>query len=668
MALKDKISVIVPVYNVEKYLNKCVESIVNQTYTNLEIILVDDGSPDNCPQMCDEWAKKDNRIKVIHKKNGGLSSARNAGLGMVSGAYVTFVDSDDWIDNDALEKMLRSAHKNKADIVSAGFYFETLECTHNQILTEQSYMDNDIVINLLMDNIRPEVCGKLYRFRLICDLRFDENIKYAEDLPFNFNIMLNAQRFYGMNACCYHYLQSSENSITSSYITDARATSWKMFDTIFDKCKGDSKLEDASIYRFTTYTFAVLSRVMAVESYSEKYFNEITSALLSNKVAIQNNEFMPKKYKIAINLLAFNKMLFKMLVNLLPFAGDLIMHLKNAIAYVAFFMQALLYTLKANFAKIKNNKNFLFLLLTPCHENYGDQAIALAENKILKDKYVFEITGDMLKRFLNYPLLFKIMLGKSTLVFQGGGYLGTFWFDYGENLLREVMKLAGKNKIVVMPQSIYYENSEYGNKQLEKSKRIYSQCCDLTLTARDKISYEIMKKYYPDIEVYLVPDVVLYLNKCQNESRNGVMLIFRNDIEKGISYLLQDQIEKFAFKNYGEVIKVDMLANHRFNPENRERELEVQFERFRKSELVFTDRLHGMIFAAITGTPCVVLPNKSHKIKGVYDWLFKTCEYIIFSEDLEEIKVFCGAVKGRTFVYDNSGFMKYYDLLLKLIG
>ncbi len=668
MGLSDKISVIVPVYNVEKYLDKCVKSIVNQTYTNLEIILVDDGSPDNCPIMCDKWGKKDNRIKVIHKENGGLSSARNAGLDSASGSYVAFVDSDDWIDTDALEKMLSSAYENNADIVSAGFYFETLESTNIQILTEQSYTDNDIVFNLLMDNIRPEVCGKLYHFRLIGDLRFDENVKYAEDLPFNFNIMLNAQRFYNMNTCCYHYLQGNENSITSSYITDARATSWKMFNAIFDKCKGNSKLKDASVYRFTTYTFAVLSRVMAVKSYRKKYFNEITSEILSIKAVIRNNEFVPKKYKAAINLLAFDKTLFKIFVDMLPFARGTIQHIKSIIAYVVFGMQTLLYTIKACFAKFKHNKNFLFLLLTPCHENYGDQAIALAENKILKDKYVFEITGDMLNIFLNYPLLFKTMLGKSTLVFQGGGYLGTFWFEYGEKLLRGVMKLAPKNKIVVMPQSIYYENSEYGETQLEKSKTIYSQCCDLTLTARDKISYELIKKYYPDISIYLVPDVVLYLNKCRNESRNGAMLTFRNDIEKGISYLLQEKIEKFAFKNFGEVKKVDMLADHRINPKNRERELEVQFEHFRKSELVFTDRLHGMIFSAITGTPCVVLPNKSHKIKGVYDWLFETCEYIIFSEDLEEIKMFCEAVKGRKFVYDNSNLMKYYDQLIKLIG
>ena len=110
------ISVIVPIYNVEAYLNRCVESIVNQTYQKLEIILVDDGSPDNCPRMCDGWASKDNRIKVIHKGNGGLSDARNAGLKIATGEYISFVDSDDWIDRKTFSLVMEKMIVTKAQI------------------------------------------------------------------------------------------------------------------------------------------------------------------------------------------------------------------------------------------------------------------------------------------------------------------------------------------------------------------------------------------------------------------------------------------------------------------------------------------------------------------------------------------------------------------------
>ena len=115
-----KISIIVPVYNVEKYLNKCVNSILNQTYKNIEVILVDDGSPDNCGKICNDYAEKDNRVKVIHKKNGGLSDARNVGIKIANGDYLGFVDSDDWIEPQMYQRLIENAVKYNADISVGG--------------------------------------------------------------------------------------------------------------------------------------------------------------------------------------------------------------------------------------------------------------------------------------------------------------------------------------------------------------------------------------------------------------------------------------------------------------------------------------------------------------------------------------------------------------------
>ena len=109
--MEELISVIVPIYKVEDYLDRCIQSLVNQTYKNLEIILVDDGSPDDCPRICDEWEKRDQRIKVIHKENGGLSDARNAGMKVMVGAYVSYIDSDDWIAQDMYQKMINAIKK-----------------------------------------------------------------------------------------------------------------------------------------------------------------------------------------------------------------------------------------------------------------------------------------------------------------------------------------------------------------------------------------------------------------------------------------------------------------------------------------------------------------------------------------------------------------------------
>ena len=114
--MEDLITIVVPVYKVEKYIDRCVTSILNQTYKNLQIILVDDGSPDNCGKICDEYAKKDNRIEVIHKENGGLSDARNAGINIAKGKYIAFVDSDDYVSNDYIEYMYKILKKENAKI------------------------------------------------------------------------------------------------------------------------------------------------------------------------------------------------------------------------------------------------------------------------------------------------------------------------------------------------------------------------------------------------------------------------------------------------------------------------------------------------------------------------------------------------------------------------
>ena len=115
------VSVVLPIYNVEKYLNRCIESVVRQTYKKIEIILVDDGSPDGCPQKCDDWAKRDGRIKVVHKKNAGLGYARNTGIENASGEYICFFDSDDYIADDTIEKAYEAVKKENADIGIFGF-------------------------------------------------------------------------------------------------------------------------------------------------------------------------------------------------------------------------------------------------------------------------------------------------------------------------------------------------------------------------------------------------------------------------------------------------------------------------------------------------------------------------------------------------------------------
>lgn len=182
-----KVSIIVPIYNVEKYLSKCIESILYQTYKNIEIILVNDGSLDNSAQICDEYAKKDDRIIVIHKANGGVSSARNAGIDIATGKYIGFVDPDDYIENNMYELMVNKIEKYKADIAICGYDYINENYTieryyhiqQDEILTQKQFMSMQFD---MPPTIRHVVWNKLFIAKTLKKIRFPEGINSSEDV------------------------------------------------------------------------------------------------------------------------------------------------------------------------------------------------------------------------------------------------------------------------------------------------------------------------------------------------------------------------------------------------------------------------------------------------------------------------------------------------------
>ncbi|MCR5666881.1 MAG: glycosyltransferase [Eubacterium sp.] len=186
MKAQSKISVIVPVYNMQQLLDRCITSIVSNTYENLEIICVDDGSKDDSPLILDEWAKKDSRIKVLHKENEGLSEARNSGLQICKGDFVAFIDSDDWIREDYFEVMMDAMEHNEVQMVIGGY----VRTADDRALDAVSKERRPAKVGALeFSGNRGYVWGRLYRRELIGELRFDKNYK-IEDLEFNLRVLV----------------------------------------------------------------------------------------------------------------------------------------------------------------------------------------------------------------------------------------------------------------------------------------------------------------------------------------------------------------------------------------------------------------------------------------------------------------------------------------------
>ncbi|MEE0930952.1 MAG: glycosyltransferase [Acutalibacteraceae bacterium] len=212
------ISVIVPIYKVEDYLKRCVDSIINQTYNNLEIILVDDGSPDNCPQICDNYAKQDSRIKVVHKKNGGLSDARNAGMKVATGEYISFIDSDDWIDLNTYMLTVEKMIETNSDIGAFNIIlvYDDKEISPD-LSQEFEVMNSEQAIETTIDNIkvRTPVWNKIYKKDLLKDLEFKKG-KLNEDEFFTFRVLDKANKIVYLHRQNYYYYQRA-TSIMGKY-------------------------------------------------------------------------------------------------------------------------------------------------------------------------------------------------------------------------------------------------------------------------------------------------------------------------------------------------------------------------------------------------------------------------------------------------------------------
>lgn len=223
-----KISAIIPVYKVENYLHKCVDSVLAQTHSDLEVILVDDGSPDNCGVICDEYAAKDSRVKVIHKENGGVSSARNSGLDMATGQWIMFVDSDDLIDHHYAEFLLKAAQQTDADLVCCGNsrFIEEPSLSSDDRFEEYSvelFTREEAMANAFQIWYKPNVWGKLARRELFEAVRFPA-AKRAEDLWVSYQLLAGCERVAMMrHYASYHYRstpQSAMTKLTASYIED----------------------------------------------------------------------------------------------------------------------------------------------------------------------------------------------------------------------------------------------------------------------------------------------------------------------------------------------------------------------------------------------------------------------------------------------------------------
>ena len=267
------ISVVVPAYKVEEYIEKCLDSILNQTYKNLEIILVDDGSPDNCPKICDEYAKKDDRIKVIHKQNGGLSDARNRGIKEATGEYIAFVDSDDYLESEMYEYLYNLLIKYNADISICGYRTFDENSSMNVATKEETCFNTIEALKALSEDIEVKnfAWNKLYKRSLFVDnnIEFPKG-KIMEDIATTYKLFEKSKIIVAGEKCYYNYL------IRTSGIIGSRST--RLFvshiEHVLDRYEHFKEDKELGFYFYKSVFYVLMRMYIEANAETIKYIED----------------------------------------------------------------------------------------------------------------------------------------------------------------------------------------------------------------------------------------------------------------------------------------------------------------------------------------------------------------------------------------------------------
>lgn len=307
-----------------------------------------------------------------------------------------------------------------------------------------------------------------------------------------------------------------------------------------------------------------------------------------------------------------------------------------------------------------------YLLATPTHNNIGDLAIVVAEEKYLKEcgyDIIVNITiGDC---WGNYNTIARLIPKSLSVFLNGGGNMGDIYED--EKLRRVLLPLLAKHNVMIFPETIFYREDKNGREEKEQSIQYYNHK-NIIIAAREQKSYQLMRELYPEAQIILSPDIVLAIGTQEyNEKRDGVLLCFRDDQEKAISDNSIDELKRALEKQGYSMNVTSMIYYCHIVSGMWEEVVQEKMKEIASSKLLITDRLHGMIFAAVTETPCIVFGNNHHKILGVYKWI-ENLDYIHFVTSVEEALLCVPDLYHRAeckFVFDMNTFSELKRMVQK---
>ena len=626
------VSVVVPVFNVKDYLSRCLSSISNQTYPNIEVVIVDDGSTDGSGALCDEWARVRANVKVVHTVNSGLSAARNCGLTHVKGDYVAFLDSDDAIGKQHVENLVVAVSKAPdPDNAVAVTGFTT--CSADSMVDAPQLSVSSYGLDAaeaICKSTTPgaefaaHAWGKLYPRSLYRLLHYPVG-RYYEDQFVTYKVFLAAGHIVYEDANDYLYTIDRADSISAS----SRIRELDYLDAIRETLKCveiECPIAVPAVRK--RYLESLISGVETACLYgsTEKY-EELFEEARGVSAQVVGIAELDVSSKLRYCCLAIGAGGYRQL-----FAAKGSMHRLSPASLWLSMANRRAWARESNritehYAELRGRAGdrCSFLIMTPRYRNYGDHLIAYSERLLLDSAgvdSVIEIPYEDCQALRNS--FGSVVRPQDTVFFTGGGYLGDLWPGLESTAERILGSLGSGNRVCFFPESLFYSN--VGCECFEAA--VKAAKARVIVGAREEASFERLSRSLELASVRLFPDVGLFVRRgdllatAPDRIADSVLVCLRRDKESlqgaGFGVELTDVLDSCG-------LMISAIDTH--NPVgeiedfDRRGELGAIARRFGEASLVVTNRLHGMVLAMIMGTPCVALDNISGKVSGVARWV-----------------------------------------------
>jgi len=755
-----------PIYNGGKYLRRALDSMLNQTMQNFDIIIiVEYGCTDDTSLICEEYSTKDKRIKIYYNQERlGITKSLNYGLELCKGKYIARMDADDYSYPERLEKQIAFMEVNP-DV--------GILCTNRRIICNNGIAyNNDPPTD--PDEIRVRL---LFAFCLNhptmifrTDLFKSNNWKYpengeAEDYALCISLFLKTS-IDCLSEVLLDYYEHGENAIFAKFdavraasadisrnaiFTTLGIDTQNYADIYFGWCENDIppydiktfllkgvqllreiysanehklKFNSEMLRKALSIQWKKITQLAGLSSFLNIEFDKVTLNIIENAISNADSIFYSNAKVIIYGTGYYCKEILSYLNGEYPFdllffcdssqeKQDTIFFDRKIISprellninfdyvliasplYENEIRRLLIEDIGLSSQKIlalplinaldffKKRKKYdkyyahndterkAYLFCAPDYGNLGDHAIAVAEHCFFKEKFGIEIAEVPLMKYCETAVVAKHhILPSDIILITGGGFLGSLWFS-SEQQAGEVIKNYPNNPIIILPQTLFWEDASKWKTELEKTQHIYATHPNLTFCARDRETQMLVRKFYPTCHLLLMPDMTLYMNWDSffdaDAPRNGALLCLKKDKESILTEEHHLHLLNVGKKLCGEATFCDTDLLMPISQNERENKLREKINEFRKAELVITDRLHGMIFAAVAETPCVALNGFTHKLRATFEWI-KHLPYMRFAENIADVEMLASQVltEGNR-KYETARLASYFDELEVLI-